>query len=248
MTAFKWTEENTEKLLNIVGQNRDVEITAEAIHSAEAVMGVEAKRIAAKLRKMEFTVASLAKVKGPSFSDEDTEALVEFLNTNSGQYTFKELAEVFLEGKYTAKMLQGKCLHLGLIPNVKRAEKVEAASDYTPEMEAQFIKLAGTGNSIEQIAEALNMPVPSIRGKALSLLHKGEIEAIPHTQNKVTSVDPLTALGENIANMTLADIAEKTGKSERGIKTALTRRGIKVVDYDGASKHEKALARREATV
>ena len=27
--------------------------------------------------------------------------------------------------------------------NVKRAEKVEAASDYTPEMEAQFIKLAG---------------------------------------------------------------------------------------------------------
>ena len=40
-------------------------------------------------------------------------------------------------------------------------KKVEAASDYTPEMEAQFIKLQSTGNSIEQIAEAL-LPASTI--------------------------------------------------------------------------------------
>lgn len=248
MTAFKWTEENTEKLLNIVGQNRDVEITADVIHNAEAVLEVEAKRIAAKLRKMEFTVASLAKVKGNTFPEADAEALVEFLNEHSGEYTFKELATVFMDGKYAAKSLQGKCLHLDLLPHVKKAEKIAVASNYSPEQEAEFIQLANGGSTIEQIAEALGMPVTSIRGKALSLLTKGEIASIPPTQNKVVTIDPLNALGDNIANMTLAEIVEKTGKTERGVKTALTRRGIKVADYDGATKHEKALARREATV
>ena len=68
----------------------------------------------------------------------------------------------------------------------------------------------GTGNSIEQIAEALNMPVPSIRGaKHFLCCIKVRLRLFLIHRIKVTAVDPLAALGENIANMTLADIAEK---------------------------------------
>ena len=39
--------------------------------------------------------------------------------------------------------------------------------------------------------------------------------------------------------MTVANIAKKTGKTKRGVKTTLTRRGLKVADYDGRSAEEQ---------
>ena len=54
--------------------------------------------------------------------------------------------------------------------------------------------------------------------------------------------DVLEALGD-VANMTIAQIAEATGKTERGIKTTLTRRGIDCADYKGAEKKAKAAAK-----
>ena len=46
--------------------------------------------------------------------------------------------------------------------------------------------------------------------------------------------------------MTVAQIAEAADKTERGVKTILTRRGITVVDYDGAAKKAKAEAKAAA--
>ena len=46
--------------------------------------------------------------------------------------------------------------------------------------------------------------------------------------------------------MTLMEIAQETGKSERGIKAYLTRRGVTIKDYDRAGKREKALKIAEA--
>lgn len=46
--------------------------------------------------------------------------------------------------------------------------------------------------------------------------------------------------------MTVAQIAAAVDKTERGLKTLLTRRGIKVADYDGAAKRQKAEARQTA--
>ena len=37
----------------------------------------------------------------------------------------------------------------------------------------------------------------------------------------------------HLSRMTVANIAKKTGKTKRGVKTTLTRRGLKVADYDG---------------
>ena len=40
--------------------------------------------------------------------------------------------------------------------------------------------------------------------------------------------------------MTVEAIAETIGKTARGVKTMLTRRGLVASDYDGAAKKEKA--------
>ena len=60
------------------------------------------------------------------------------------------------------------------------------------------------------------------------------------------SVDAVSALGNAIATMTVAEIAAKVDKTERGLRTLLTRRGIKVADYDGAAKKAKAEAKAAA--
>jgi hypothetical protein len=43
--------------------------------------------------------------------------------------------------------------------------------------------------------------------------------------------------------MTVAEIAAAADKTERGIKTLLTRRGIDCADYKGKAKKEKAEAK-----
>ncbi len=46
-------------------------------------------------------------------------------------------------------------------------------------------------------------------------------------------------LGEEVASMTVDEIAEVLGKTRRGVMALLTRRGIKCADYDGAEKKRK---------
>ena len=77
-------------------------------------------------------------------------------------------------------------------------------------------------------------------GKALSLLRAGAIDAIPRqeTTKASTTVDPLEAI-DNLGDMTVEDIAETIGKTTRGVKTMLTRRGLSASDYDGAAKAAK---------
>jgi hypothetical protein len=46
--------------------------------------------------------------------------------------------------------------------------------------------------------------------------------------------------------MTVAEIAKAVDKTERGLRTLLTRRGIDCVDYKGKAKKEKAEAKSAA--
>jgi len=111
-----------------------------------------------------------------------------------------------------------------------------------------FIRMADAGSFIEEIASKLNKTVASVRGKALSLTRKGQIAKIPAQKESHAkeSVDQVTALGTAIHTMTVAEIAAKVDKTERGLRTLLTRRGIKVADYDGAAKKAKAEAKAAA--
>ena len=146
-----------------------------------------------------------------------------------------------MDGAFSAKQIQGKVLALELTGQVRASEKVEFARTYTPDEEAKFVELANSGAFIEDIAAALGKEVASVRGKALSLTRNNLIAKIPaqkvsHAKNDVDAVD---ALGD-ISGLTVAEIAKATDKTERGVKTLLTRRGINVKDYKGADKREKA--------
>jgi predicted transcriptional regulator len=218
------------------------------VEKAAEALGVTVRSVASKLRQLDHEVASMATVKAPAFTAEQGQALANFVNSNAGQYTYKEIAEKFADGAFTAKQVQGKLLALELTGSVKPAEKIEVARTYTEAEEAKFIKMAKSGSFIEEIAEALGKTVPSVRGKALSLSRNGQIDKIPaqkesHAKNVV---DAVAALGDKIATMTVAEIAAAVDKTERGLKTLLTRRGITVADYDGAAKKAKAEAKAAA--
>jgi hypothetical protein len=128
-----------------------------------------------------------------------------------------------------------------LTSHVKPTEKPASVRTYTESEEGTFLEMVSNGAFVEDIADALGKPVNSIRGKALSFLRTGEIDAIPSQRESTAAskIDALTALGD-ISDHTVDQIADEIGKTVRGVKTMLTRRGIACADYDGAARKEKA--------
>lgn len=245
-TNKKWTDEAVAQLLQIVGQESPVSVAK--VEKAAASLDTSTRSISAKLRQLDREVASMAKEKVSAFSEQEGADLTAFVQANAGNLTYKEIAENFASGKFNPKQIQGKLLALELTGSVKPAEKVEVARTYSDAEEATFIKMAQSGAFIEDIAAALNKTPASVRGKALSLTRKELIAKIPaqresHAKN---DVDPVTALGDAIATMTVAEIATAVNKTERGLRTLLTRRGINVVDYRGYDKKMKAEAKANA--
>jgi len=239
----KWSDETVDQLISIVGQHGIVSVNA--VEQAAEALGYTTRSVASKLRQLDREVASLAKEKVSASTADEGLDLENFVEANAGALTYKEIAEQFASGKFTPKQIQGKLLALELTGSVKPAEKVEVARTYTEAEENTFVKMAEAGSFIEEIAAKLNKTVASVRGKALSLTRKGQISKIP-TQaqsHAKETIDPVTALGDNIHAMTVADIAAAVDKTERGLRTLLTRRGIKVADYDGAAKKAKAEAK-----
>jgi hypothetical protein len=239
----KWTDEAVATLLSVVGNESPVSVNA--VEKAAEALGFSTRSIASKLRKLERDVVSMAKEKVSAFSADEGEALASFVESNSGKYTYKEIAENFADGKFSAKQVQGKILALELTGCVKPTEKVEVARIYTEQEEAKFIEMANNGAFIEDIAQALGKEVASIRGKALSLTRNELISKIPaqRESHAKDTVDPIVALGDKIATMTVAEIAAAVQKTERGLRTLLTRRGIDCADYRGSVKKAKAEAK-----
>lgn len=243
----KWSDEAVATLTSMTASESIV--SAATVEAVAAQLNVTARSVASKLRQLGREVASMAKEKVSAFTADEGAALSAFVSANAGQYTYKEIAEQFNGGKFTAKQIQGKLLALELTGSVKPTEKLEVARTYTPAEEAKFVELVNGNAFIEDIAEALGKTIASVRGKALSLSRSGQISAIPTQRQSYakTDVDPVEALGDKLATMTVADIAKAVDKTERGIRTLLTRRGIKVADYDGKQKHDKAAAKTAAT-
>lgn len=238
MTTPKWTEERTAQLIDSVGDESPV--TRASVAELAETLGTSTRSISSKLRKLGYDV-ELASAAPRAFSADVTEELRHFVTQNTGEFTYAEIADKF-PGDYTAKAVQGKILSMELTSHVKEAPKVEHAKSYSPDEEALVLKLINAGKFVEEIAEAVGKSVQSVRGKALSLQRAGEIEAMPKQRDiKGPAADPLEAIGD-VATLSVAQIAEQIGKTERGVKTMLTRRGLKAADYDGAAKKEKAAA------
>lgn len=234
-----WTEAREEQLLEAVGDERPV--TQETAAAAAEVLDVSTRSISAKLRKMGIEVEK-AGPRARKFSEEQEAALVEFLEENTGEYTYAEIADRFSDGEFTAKQIQGKVLSLELTDAVKKTPKKEVEKKYSQEEEDTFVTMARAGKFLEEIAEALEKTIPSVRGKALSLTRVGELESIPPQRDKVApKVDYFEDLGADaIADLTVAELSEGSGKTPRGVRTILSRRGYNAADYKAKGKKADA--------
>ena len=239
MALPKWTEERTQQLVDFVGEGP---ISQAQVAEAADELETSTRSVSSKLRKMGYEVELASSVSTKSFSDEQEATLEAFVTDNSGQYTYAEIASSFEGGHFSAKSIQGKILSMELTSHVKPAEKHESVRTYSPEEEATFISMVNDSAFVEEIAEALGKSVNSIRGKALSLLRSGDIGAIPKQKETKGSskADPLSDLNGELDGMTVEEIADEIGKTVRGVKTMLTRRGLTCADYDGAARKEKA--------
>jgi len=239
MALPKWTDERTNALTAFVGDESPV--SQETVAQAADQMETSTRSVSSKLRKLGYEVELASARASKSFSAEQEATLRAFVEDNSGEYTYAQIAEHFEDGEFSPKSIQGKILSMELTAHVKPAPKVESTKTYTEAEEETFISMVQNGASVEALAEAMGRSVNSVRGKALSLLRSGEIDAIPRQENTKGSAksDPLAELGD-IAAMTVEQIAEAIGKTARGVKTMLTRRGLSASDYDGAAKAAKA--------
>jgi hypothetical protein len=237
-TLPKWTEERADELATFVGAESPV--SQETVAQAAEHFETSARSISSKLRKMGTEVELVSSTIQKAFSDEQEEVLSSFVTSNSGKFTYGEIAEQFESGHFSPKQIQGKILSMELTSHVRPTPKPESVKTYSDAEEATFIKMVKKGAFVEEIAAALNRQVNSVRGKALSLLRTKQIDAIPKQRDVKVSrqEDPLKSIGD-IGSLTVEDIAEKLGKTVRGIKTMLTRRGLVASNYDGASKKEK---------
>ena len=241
MALPKWTDERTAELTSFVGDESPV--SQSTVAEAAVKLETSPRSVSSKLRKMGFDVELASATSTRAFSDAQEATLASFVSDNSGQYTYADIASHFEGGAFSPKSIQGKILSMELTDHVKPAPKPESVKTYTDAEEATFVEMVNGGSFVEEIAEALGKTVNSVRGKALSLLRAEAIVAIPKQKETkgASKADPLADLGD-VAAMTVEQIADAIGKTARGVKTMLTRRGLVAADYDGASKKEKATA------
>ena len=236
MALPKWTDDRTQALVDFVGSESP--ISQATVANAAEELETSTRSVSSKLRKMGFEVELASASASKSFSEDQEATLRNFVTDNSGSYTYAEIASNFEGGQFSAKSIQGQILSMELTEHVKPAPKVETVRTYTPEEEGTFVDMVNGGSFVEEIAEALGKSVNSIRGKALSLLRSGEINAIPKQKETKGSSKADVLAGVDIESLTVEEIADQIGKTVRGVKTMLTRRGLQCADYNGAAKKE----------
>ena len=236
MALPKWTDERTQQLTDFVGSESP--ITQATVANAADELETSTRSVSSKLRKMGFDVELASASASKSFSEDQEATLQAFVTDNSGSYTYAEIAANFEGGHFSAKSIQGKILSMELTSHVKPAPKVETVRTYTPAEEVTFVEMVNGGSFVEEIADALGKSVNSIRGKALSLLRSGEINAIPKQKETKGSSKADVLVDLDVSGMTVEEIADSIGKTVRGVKTMLTRRGLQCGDYNGAAKKD----------
>ena len=236
MALPKWTDERTQQLTDFVGSESP--ISQATVANAASELETSTRSVSSKLRKMGFDVELASASASKSFSEDQEATLQAFVTDNSGSYTYAEIAANFEGGHFSAKSIQGKILSMELTSHVKPAPKVETVRTYTPAEEVTFVEMVNGGSFVEEIADSLGKSVNSIRGKALSLLRSGEINAIPKQKETKGSSKADVLVDLDVSGMTVEEIADSIGKTVSGVKTMLTRRGLQCGDYNGAAKKD----------
>lgn len=228
MAKYEYTEEMVSKMEEVASTG----LTEEIIQGLCEEFEFPRRSVTGKLRKLGFDVPTKPK-DAPAFSEEQTEQLREILENHPGEFTAEELAEK-LDGDFTARQITGKALSLELTSAIKPAEKKVTPKTYTEEEQELIVQMVEDGAYIEDIAEAVGKSVPSVRGKLLSM----KMKAPQKNKAEATKSDAYAGIEDIAADMTVAELAEHYGKTERGVKTVLTRRKLVAKDHTPKSVKE----------
>ena len=223
MSKFEYTEEMVARMQEVAKN----ELTEESIEGLMAEFDFPRRSVTAKLRKLGFDVPKKPGA-APIFSADETEALAEYLDDNSGEFTAEEIAAHFSDAwgrEVNARQINGKALSMEKTGDIKPAEKKVAPRTYSESDEALITKLVGEGKFLEDVADAVGRPVNSIRGKLLSMGLKA-----PQRDKKTAKSDPYEGI-EDMLDKSVEEIATAFDKTVRGVKTVLTRRGLSCADY-----------------
>ena len=220
MSKFEYTDEMVTRMEGVCGSG----VTEDIIESLCDELGYPRRSVTAKLRKLGYDVPKKPGA-APVFTSEETDALAAYLEANSGNQTAEEIAAGFVDGKFTARQINGKALSLEMTSHIKPAEKKITPRSYTEDEESQISSMVEDGAFLEDIAEAVGKTVNSVRGKLLSMGLKAD-----QRDKKGTKADPYEGI-EDMLGQTVEEIADHFGKTVRGVKTVLTRRGLSASDY-----------------
>lgn len=221
MAKFDYTDEMVERL----HEAGNAGLTEESINALCEEFEFPRRSVTAKLRKLGFDVPHKPKP-APTFTDEETAALREFLEANEGVHTAEEIAESFAGGKFNARQINGKALSLELTGAIKPADKKVAPRKYTEAEEARITEMVEAGAYIEEIADELGKTVQEIRGKLLSMKMTA-----PQRDKKASKADAYDGIETLAPTMSVAELAVHFDKTERGVKTVLSRRQLSAKDY-----------------
>lgn len=225
MSNYTYTDEMVERMNDVCGSG----VTEELVQSLCDEFEFPRRSVTAKLRKLGYDVPKKPG-EAPKFTKDETDALVAYLEEADGTKTADEIATDFMDGKFSARQINGKALSLEMTGLIKPTEKKVTPKSYTDEEEATVVEMAEAGAFIEDIAEAVGKEVTSVRGKLLSLGLKA-----PQKVKKTAKTDKYAGV-EDMLDKTVAEIAEHFDATERGVKTMLTRRGLACVDYTPKTK------------
>ena len=227
MSKFEYTDEMVTRMHDVAGSG----VTEEIIESLMGEFDFPRRSVTAKLRKLGYDVPKKPGA-APVFSADETDELASFLESNSGNLTAEEISQQFAGGKFTARQINGKALSLEMTGHVKPAEKKVTPRTYSEEEESKISDMVEGGSYLEEIADAMNRSVNSIRGKLLSMGLKA-----PQRDKKDSKADPYAGI-EDMLDQTVEEIAEEFDKTVRGVKTVLTRRGLACADYTPKASNE----------
>ena len=231
-----WDDASVTALEEAVG-NRTLVPYEDAVAIAED-MNRSVRSVTGKLRAIDIAVGPRT-AEAPTFSEAQTAALESFVTENSGQMTYQEIADEF-PGGFTRPQIQGKILSMELNSHVARTVRTSTPSAYSDEEVDLIVQGVENGDSLEAITSSLggDHAMNSVRGKALSMYKQGVIDAMPKQETRVTSTtsDYFADVEGDITELTVDQIAEQLGKTPRGVKVALTRRGLSCEDYTAKVK------------
>jgi hypothetical protein len=220
MSKFEYTDEMVVRMNEICAGG----ITEDIIESLCGEFEFPRRSVTAKLRKLGYDVPKKPGA-APVFTAEETSSLAAYLESHSGSKTAEEIAADFADGQFTARQINGKALSLEMTQHIKPAEKKITPKTYTDAEEAKIASMVEKGAFLEDIADAVGKTANSVRGKLLSMGLKAE-----QKNKKGAKADPYEGI-EDMLDQSVEQIAESFGKTVRGVKTVLTRRGLSCSDY-----------------